>query len=133
MLIGQLAEKSGLSRDTIRFYEKEAFIQAITRNNGYKDYPEQTLQQLELIKTAKALGFSLAEIKQVSLLLAQGAVPGTRVQQALQDKIAMIDEKLAKLQDMRQLLMSAAQGADCPLQQDCELPALLPSLLVRQK
>lgn len=123
MLIGQLAEKSGLSRDTLRFYEKENFIQAITRNNGYKDYSEQTLQQLELIKTAKALGFSLAEIKQVSLLLAQGEIPGTQVQQALQAKIALVDEKLAKLQQMRLLLLNALQGADCPLRQDCDLPS----------
>ena len=124
MLIGQLAEKSGLSRDTIRFYEKEDFIQAITRHNGYKDYPEQTLQQLELIKAAKMLGFSLAEIKQVSLLLAQGEIPGARLQQALQAKIAVVDDKLTKLQQMRQLLVNAAQGADCPLRQDCDLPTL---------
>lgn len=122
MLIGQLAEKSGLSRDTLRFYEKENFIQAITRHNGYKDYPQQTLQQLELIKTAKALGFSLAEIKQVSLLLAQGDIPASQLQQALQDKIALIDDKLAKLQQMRLLLLNALQGADCPLRQDCDLP-----------
>lgn len=121
MLIGQLAEKSGLSRDTIRFYEKEDFIRAITRNNGYKDYPEQTIQQLELIKTAKTLGFSLAEIKQVSLLLAQGDIPASQLQQALQNKIAMIDDKLAKLQQMRMLLVNAARGADCPLRQDCDL------------
>jgi len=58
MLIGQLAKQTDLSRDTIRFYEKMQLIQSITCNNGYKDYSEQTLQQLQLIRTAKNLGLS---------------------------------------------------------------------------
>ena len=48
MLIGQLSKHSELSKDTIRFYEKMALIQSVTCANGYKDYPEQTLQQLLL-------------------------------------------------------------------------------------
>ena len=65
MLIGELSQQVNLSRDTIRFYEKMELIQPLVRNNGYKDYPEQTLQQLKLIQTAKNLGFTLAEIKQI--------------------------------------------------------------------
>jgi DNA-binding transcriptional MerR regulator len=44
MLIGELSRQINLSRDTIRFYEKMELIQSFVRGNGYKDYPEQTVQ-----------------------------------------------------------------------------------------
>ncbi len=78
MLIGELAKQAQLSRDTIRFYEKTKLIQSITRNNGYKDYPEQTLQQLQLIRTAKHLGFSLSEIKQILQMTEQNEIPAPK-------------------------------------------------------
>jgi DNA-binding transcriptional MerR regulator len=64
MLVGELAQRTNLSRDTIRFYEKLQLIKPLIRSNGYKDYTEQNLQQLKLIQSAKKLGFTLTEIKQ---------------------------------------------------------------------
>ena len=124
MLIGKLAERVGLSRDTIRFYEKSQFIQSITRNNGYKDYSEQTIQQIQLIKTAKLLGFSLGEIKQMLNLIEQGDIPGGQVQQTIQKKIELIDEKIGRLNDIRQMLVNLSVGEDCPLRKNCALPEI---------
>ncbi len=64
MLVGELAQHTNLSRDTIRFYEKLQLIKPLIRSNGYKDYTEQNLQQLKLIQSAKKLDFTLTEIKQ---------------------------------------------------------------------
>lgn len=124
MLIGQLAEHVGLSRDTIRFYEKSNFIQSITRNNGYKDYPAHTIQQIQLIKIAKVLGFSLAEIKQILTLMEQGDIPSGQVQQTIQQKIELIDEKIAGLNNIRGMLVNLSLGEDCPLRKNCPLPNL---------
>ncbi len=128
MLIGKLAERVGLSRDTIRFYEKSQFIQSITRNNGYKDYSEQTIQQIQLIKTAKLLGFSLSEIKQMLNLIEQGDIPGGQVQQTIQKKIELIDEKIGRLNDIRQMLVNLSVDEDCPLRKNCALPEIGQSL-----
>ena len=124
MLIGQLAKHTELSRDTIRFYEKMQLIQSITRNNGYKDYPEQTLQQLHLIRTAKNLGFSLNEIKQILALTTQGEIPAIQVQDIFQDKLNMIDEKIEQLMNIKTMLSRFTQGEACPLRTDCPIPDL---------
>jgi len=122
MLIGQLSKQTELSRDTIRFYEKMQLIQSITRNNGYKDYPEQTLQQLHLIRTAKNLGFSLNEIKQILALTTQGEIPAIQVQDIFQDKLNMIDEKIEQLMNIKTMLSRFTQGEACPLRADCPIP-----------
>ena len=122
MLIGELAKQAQLSRDTIRFYEKNRLIQSITRNNGYKDYPEQTLQQLQLIRTAKNLGFSLSEIQQILEMTAQDEIPASQVQGIFQEKLNMIDEKIAQLHQIRSMLSRLTQGEACPLRKDCPIP-----------
>ncbi|MDM1018922.1 MerR family transcriptional regulator [Acinetobacter sp. VNK23] len=124
MLIGELAKQAQLSRDTIRFYEKMQLIQSITRNNGYKDYPEQTLQQLQLIRTAKNLGFSLGEIQQILEMTAQDEIPATQVQGIFQEKLNMIDEKITQLHQIRTMLSRFTQGEACPLRKDCPIPEL---------
>lgn len=124
MLIGELAKQAHLSRDTIRFYEKMQLIQSITCNNGYKDYPGQTLQQLQLIRTAKNLGFSLGEIQQILEMTAQDEIPAIQVQGIFQEKLNMIDEKIAQLHQIRTMLSRFTQGEACPLRKDCPIPEL---------
>ncbi|ENX18181.1 hypothetical protein F895_00253 [Acinetobacter sp. CIP 64.2] len=124
MLIGQLAKQADLSRDTIRFYEKMQLIQSMTCNNGYKDYPEQTLQQLQLIRTAKNLGFALSEIKQILAMTVQDEIPAAQLQTILQEKLSRIDEKIAQLDQIKAMLHKLTQGEPCPLRADCAVPGL---------
>mgnify|MGYP000022214813 CR=1 FL=1 len=121
MLIGQLAKQTDLSRDTIRFYEKMQLIQSITRNNGYKDYPEQTLQQLKLIQTAKNLGFTLAEIKQIINIVGENEIPAEQFQLILREKLVMIQEKMGQLQHIQNMLENLLGGEPCPLRKGCEV------------
>lgn len=124
MLIGELAKQTALSRDTIRFYEKMQLIQSMTCNNGYKDYPEQTVQQLQLIRTAKNLGFALNEIKQILAMTVQDEIPAAQVQVILQEKLQQIDEKIAQLYQIRTMLHQFAQAEPCPLRIDHPIPSL---------
>ena len=124
MLIGQLAKQADLSRDTIRFYEKMQLIQSMTCNNGYKDYPEQTLQQLQLIRTAKNLGFALSEIKQILAMTVQDEIHAAQLQTILQEKLSRIDEKIAQLDQIKAMLHKLTQGEPCPLRADCAVPGL---------
>ena len=65
MLIGELVERSGLTKDTIRFYEKKGLItleKKSRRENNYKEYSEQVLEKLMLIRRLKKMGFTLHEI-----------------------------------------------------------------------
>ena len=121
MLIGELSRQINLSRDTIRFYEKMELIQSFVRNNGYKDYPEQTVQQLKLIQTAKNLGFTLAEIKQIILLVNVSEIPATQFHAILLEKLGAIQEKIVQLQQIQSMLENILDGEPCPLRNGCEV------------
>ena len=121
MLIGKLSQQINMSRDTIRFYEKMKLIQPLVRNNGYKDYPEQTLQQLQLIQIAKNLGFTLAEIRQIIDLVNESEIPAEQFQEILQDKLGKIQEKVEQLQQMQAMLENLIKGELCPLRKDCDV------------
>lgn len=62
MRIGELAAQTGMSRDTIRFYEKVGLIAGRRLANGYRDFPPEAVAWLHYVRTAQTLGFSLAEI-----------------------------------------------------------------------
>ncbi|TCB68580.1 MerR family transcriptional regulator [Acinetobacter sp. ANC 4178] len=121
MLIGELSQQINLSRDTIRYYEKMALIQPLVRNNGYKDYPEQTLQQLKLIQMAKNLGFTLTEIKQMIDIAGEHEIPAVQFQLILREKLAVIQEKIGQLQHMQNMLENLLGGEPCPLRKGCEV------------
>lgn len=64
MKIGELAQMSGLSASRIRFYEAQGLIPKVERGgNGYRRYPPQVLQSLNIIRLAQQAGFSLEELK----------------------------------------------------------------------
>jgi MerR family transcriptional regulator, copper efflux regulator len=120
MLIGTLSTLTGLSRDSLRFYEKRGLLQARRADNGYRDYPEETVQWLGYVRTAQQLGFTLTEIAADMPLLAQGEEAGPVLRAALARKLADIDARIAALQGLRaELSMRLAEtpetGASCPL------------------
>lgn len=66
LTIGKLAEKAGISIQTIRFYERKGLIEPPPRNeSGYRLYSEDAQCSLFFIKQVKKLGFSLDEIKEL--------------------------------------------------------------------
>jgi DNA-binding transcriptional MerR regulator len=64
LTIGQLAEKSGVSRATLRYYEEQGLIAPARRTQaGYRLYDESAATRLLFIQRAQRLGFALADIK----------------------------------------------------------------------
>jgi len=68
-LISQLSKETGIPIGTIRFYEKSGLINGQTKEgvttNNYVYYGEEVIDKLRFIQMAKAVGFTLAEIKEV--------------------------------------------------------------------
>ena len=61
--IGELAERCGVNKETIRYYERLGLIQEPDRNEkGYRMYSLQTVDRLNFIKRIQELGFTLNEI-----------------------------------------------------------------------
>lgn len=66
MKIQELADKMGLTIHTIRFYEKEGLLDdrhVRRESNNYRNYSEEAVERLRLIKNFQSIGCSLAELK----------------------------------------------------------------------
>lgn len=70
MQIGQVAERTGLSLRTIRFYEENGLVVPTARSDGgFRLYSEADVARLEVVKRMKPLGFSLEEMQELLALL----------------------------------------------------------------
>lgn len=114
MRIGELAQSCDVSRDTLRFYEERGLIAAQRSANGYRDYPPEMVQLVLYIKTAQRLGFTLGEIGSSVGALWQSPDPGSAVTQLLQDKLKLIETRMAELGELRHELQQRL-GQRCPL------------------
>jgi DNA-binding transcriptional MerR regulator len=114
MRIGELAQASAVSRDTLRFYERRGLIAAQRSANGYRDYPAEMVQLVLYIKTAQRLGFTLGEIGSSVAALWQAPDPANAVTRLLQDKLNLIETRIAELDVLRQELQHRL-GQQCPL------------------
>lgn len=104
MLIGELVAKTGFSRDTIRFYEKQGLIRIDRkerRNNNYKEYSETILQKLLVIKKLKGFGFTLNEAVEYLELIDNNAASCTNVAEKVNEKVKQIEQKIAELLELR--------------------------------
>lgn len=103
MLIGQLSELTGFSRDTIRYYEKIGLLELATKrpNSGYRDYPQTAVQVLLAIRKYKELGFTLEEIRELLVLATINVLDIARLIHVVELKIGGIDQEIDKLHAVR--------------------------------
>ena len=117
--IEQVSARTGLTKRTLRYYEEIGLLAPPTRTEGgYRLYSDADIQQLQRIKRLKdLLGFSLAEIReiaeaeeereQVRAAWEHETSPLARlawldrVEELTQRQLALVDEKLAGLHEMR--------------------------------
>ncbi len=113
MKIGTLAKRADVAIDTVRYYERQGLLPAPVRlASGYRDYDDGDVSRLRFIRRAKALGFTLPEIRELLALSAHREDDMAAVKAAAEAKIADIDGKLAELQRVRAGL--ATLVAACP-------------------
>ena len=106
MTIGELANKAGVNVQTIRYYEREGVLPVPHRwpDSGYRDYDEEALAQLRFIRSAKDLGFTLREIKELLDMRILRGESCVEVRQMLAGKIADIDRRQRDLKRLRRVL-----------------------------
>lgn len=127
MLIGEIVNKTGLSRDTIRFYEKQGLIKTNAdkgATNNYKVYTDEVLNRLLLIKRIKGFGFTLNETSDLLDLIEMNQASCKTVSKQAEEKIAVIDQKIQELQDMKKL-MGSLNSDCCTPNNDDNCPALV--------
>jgi len=125
MLIGELSKRCGLSRDTIRFYEKNRLItigRKERRDNNYKEYSEDALHRLVTIKRIKGFGFTLNEVSELLDLIDVKKATCGNVLDLFEEKVKRIDEKIYELISIRTLLLNGFTSCqtNCCNQPDAE-------------
>lgn len=129
MLIGELVERSGLTKDTIRFYEKKGLIsldRKSRRENNYKEYSEQVLEKLMLIRKLKDMGFTLIEVDTFLELWRDEEANCKNLKYTLENKILLINEQMLKLIELKNRLTESVLKCN---NDDCEFEKIIPSCL----
>ena len=103
--IGELAKQTGLAVVTLRYYSDLGVLQPVQRgDNGYRYYSQNASRQVEFIKKAQAIGFSLEEIKTILDVRARGEKPCNLVQGLLDNKIEQLEIYIKKMSLFKQEL-----------------------------
>lgn len=107
MQIRDIAARTGLPKDTIRYYEKIGLLAACGRTrraNNYRDYPETVVELLTFIKHLKVLGFTLTEIAEIGRLWQSGHLTEVRKLAMLEEKDREVDDKIRELHHVKAYL-----------------------------
>jgi len=119
--IRQAGQETGLSHDTLRYYERIGLLGPVARNRGgQRRYNNGDIARLQFVKRAQAMDFSLEEIGQLLALREQpGDVRGD-VRRMTEMKLAAIEERIESLTRLREelaQLISACRASEkgCPI------------------
>lgn len=123
MQIGQLAKHTGVAIDTVRYYERQGVLpRPVRRASGYRRYDDEDVVRLRFIRRAKALGFTLEEIRELLSLSARRNEDMVELKQAALAKQADVEARIAELARVRdglRALVNACPGhgalATCPI------------------
>jgi len=99
---GQLADLAGVSRDTLRHYERKGVLTRPLRGqNGYRQYPSEALQRVQLVRRALSVGFTLDELARVLKVRDAGGAPCEEVRRIASQKLVDVQEQLRELTSLR--------------------------------
>lgn len=121
MHIGEAARRSGLNSKTIRYYERIGLVRPARAGNGYRDYRERDLEQLVFLQRARAVGFSLAECRELLSLYLDPRRRSAEVKTRVLERVARVEAQITELEAMRETLQSLAERcagddeAECPI------------------
>ena len=119
--IRQAGQQTGLSPDTLRYYERIGLLGPVARNNGgQRRYGEKDIARLRFVRRAQAMDFSLDEIGQLLALRDQPGDVRGNVRHMTETKLAAIEQRIESLIRLRNelaQLVSACRTSkgDCPI------------------
>lgn len=127
--IGELAKRTALSIDAIRFYERRKLLLPASRSAGrFRLYTPDDIERLRFVRRMKHLGFSLEEIKELMRIREDKAHACAAVRQFLKTKLAEVTVKIRELQQLETELKTDLRKCNQALKQQrgksCACPVL---------
>ena len=119
--VSEVAEKAGVSPDTVRFYEKEGLVPEPPRSPaGYREYDDLIPERIRFIKGAQEMGLKLSEIGELLEIQDRGACPCGHTKTLVERRIAEIDAEIERLTALRSDLAGLAE-LECAATTDGQL------------
>jgi DNA-binding transcriptional MerR regulator len=113
MLIREVAQRTGVSPDTIRYYESAGLLPRPQRaSNRYRLYTEADVEQLRFIVGARALGYPLAEIAGFVAGGRDGSLHCQQVFASLDARLQEVEQRIAEMQAVRATLLHLREEAE---------------------
>jgi DNA-binding transcriptional MerR regulator len=120
MRIGELAHRSGLAPSALRYYEQLGLLPAQRTASGYRSYGQDGLDRLAFIRSAQAVGLTLAEVGQVLGIRDAGEAPCQVVTDLIERRHAEVLARIAELQALERELADLQERAARLQPRDCD-------------
>jgi len=123
MNISDVAKKTGLTSKAIRFYEEKGVVTPPLRSeNGYRHYDGHHLDELNLLRQARQVGFTLDECRELVALFNNPSRHSADVKARTLQKAEEIAAHIEELHAMRARLLALADA--CPGNESAECPII---------
>jgi MerR family Zn(II)-responsive transcriptional regulator of zntA len=109
MLIGELAKRANVSKDTIRYYEELNLLVSGDRVAGsriYREYNEENISRIQMIKSAKDMGFTLSELQKLIDDYDSGKMSDSDVVKLLREQLQLVEDKITSLKKTESVLLN---------------------------
>lgn len=128
MKIGELAKLTGTTVKTLRFYEETSLLPAPMRTlGGYREYDASAVPRIKFVKAGQAVGLTLAEIRNLIDIRADGESPCRAATDLLDQHLTAITQRIRELQSLKKDLAelrvraSSLDPDDCPPDNVCHV------------
>ena len=122
MSIGELARRTGVHIETIRYFEKVGLLESPARTEGgHRIYSDRHLRMLSFIKRARELGFTPDEVRTILNLGGPGKAYCDEIREIALHHLNQVRQKIANLAMLEQLLASTVNRCsgghvpECPV------------------
>jgi len=105
MRIGVLAERTGASVPTIRYYEQIGLLRRVGRRNGQREYDNEDLRRVLFIRRCRQFNFSIEQIRTL-VLLVQADGPCVEARLTAEKHLATLRSRLAELSALEKSIAS---------------------------
>ncbi len=121
MRIGELAQKTGVETDTIRYYEKAELLPLPPRqNNGYREYGERHVERLAFIRHCRALDMPLIDVKRLLDFVDHPEADCGDINRLIDNQLERVRKRLNAIQSLeKQLVTLRAQCDENSTARDC--------------
>ncbi len=135
MTVNGVVRASGLSRETLRYYEKMGLLNPRRHaTNGYRVYAGDDLERIEFILRTKKAGFTIRKIRELLDLKKSDNTSCRLGRDMANEQIRLVDEKIAALRDVREILADFAKQCEKEgLDKPCSLSFNLKPVLFDEK